>query len=76
MRPRERLEKRECDIKEGWNKRGRIKRERGKRPIKRDRESVRKREWKGQSSEMSKSTGMAERIVSERHLRREKVECE
>jgi len=34
MAPRERLEKRECEIREGWNKRGRTKRKRGKGPIK------------------------------------------
>ncbi len=70
MAPRERLQKRECEIREGWNKRGRITRERGKGPIKKDRESMRKGEWK----EMSKRTRMAGKIVWERHRGREKVE--
>jgi hypothetical protein len=46
MEPRERLENRECEIKEGWNKRGRLKRQRGKRPMKKDRDSMRKGEGK------------------------------
>jgi hypothetical protein len=46
MRPRERLENRECEISYRQNNRGRIKRERGKGPIKKDRESMRKGERK------------------------------